>query len=436
MADLFEAAGLTPPNPAPLAERLRPRSLGEVAGQDHLLSPEGPIGRMAAARRLSSMILWGPPGVGKTTIARLLAQAAGYEFQQISAVFSGVADLKKAFEQARVRRHAGQATLLFVDEIHRFNRAQQDGFLPWVEEGVVTLVGATTENPSFELNGALLSRCQVFVLRRLDEAAQSALLERAEAAEGRVLPLTAEARSALVALADGDGRYLLTLAETLFGLASAKPLDPAALGQVLQKRSPAYDKDREGHYNLISALHKSIRGSDPDAALYWLARMLEGGEEPLFIARRLVRAAMEDIGSADPMSLVLANAAREAFEHLGSPEGELALAQLTVHLACAPKSNAIYTAFSRARKAARETGSLPPPAHILNAPTRLMKSLGYGEGYVYDHDAEGGFSGQDYFPEGMGRRTFYEPRGEGSEARIRERLERWAAMRGRKQEGR
>ena len=436
MADLFEAAGLTPPNPAPLAERLRPRSLDEVAGQDHLLSPEGPIGRMAAARRLSSMILWGPPGVGKTTIARLLAQAAGYEFQQISAVFSGVADLKKAFEQARVRRHAGQATLLFVDEIHRFNRAQQDGFLPWVEEGVVTLVGATTENPSFELNGALLSRCQVFVLRRLDEAAQSALLERAEAAEGRVLPLTAEARSALVALADGDGRYLLTLAETLFGLASATPLDPAALGQVLQKRSPAYDKDREGHYNLISALHKSIRGSDPDAALYWLARMLEGGEEPLFIARRLVRAAMEDIGSADPMSLVLANAAREAFEHLGSPEGELALAQLTVHLACAPKSNAIYTAFSRARKAAQETGSLPPPAHILNAPTRLMKSLGYGEGYVYDHDAEGGFSGQDYFPEGMGRRTFYEPRGEGSEARIRERLERWAAMRGRKQEGR
>ncbi len=436
MADLFEAAGLTPPNPAPLAERLRPRSLGEVAGQDHLLSAEGPIGRMAAARRLSSMILWGPPGVGKTTIARLLAQAAGYEFQQISAVFSGVADLKKAFEQARVRRHAGQATLLFVDEIHRFNRAQQDGFLPWVEEGVVTLVGATTENPSFELNGALLSRCQVFVLRRLDEAAQSALLERAEAAEGRVLPLTAEARSALVALADGDGRYLLTLAETLFGVASATPLDPAALGLLLQKRSPAYDKDREGHYNLISALHKSIRGSDPDAALYWLARMLEGGEEPLFIARRLVRAAMEDIGSADPMSLVLANAAREAFEHLGSPEGELALAQLTVHLACAPKSNAVYTAFSRARKAARETGSLPPPAHILNAPTQLMKSLGYGDGYVYDHDAEGGFSGQNYFPDGMARRTFYEPRGEGSEVRVRERLERWAAMRGREPEGR
>jgi putative ATPase len=391
---------------------------------------------MAAAHRLSSMILWGPPGVGKTTIARLLAQAAGYEFQQISAVFSGVADLKKAFEQARVRRHAGQATLLFVDEIHRFNRAQQDGFLPWVEEGVVTLVGATTENPSFELNGALLSRCQVFVLRRLDEAAQSALLERAEAAEGRVLPLTAEARSALVALADGDGRYLLTLAETLFGVASATPLDPAALGLLLQKRSPAYDKDREGHYNLISALHKSIRGSDPDAALYWLARMLEGGEEPLFIARRLVRAAMEDIGSADPMSLVLANAAREAFEHLGSPEGELALAQLTVHLACAPKSNAVYTAFSRARKAARETGSLPPPAHILNAPTQLMKSLGYGDGYVYDHDAEGGFSGQNYFPDGMARRTFYEPRGEGSEVRVRERLERWAAMRGREPEGR
>ena len=435
MADLFEAAGLTPPNPAPLAERLRPRTLGEVAGQDHLLSPEGPIGRMAASRRLASMVLWGPPGVGKTTIARLLAQAAGYEFQQISAVFSGVADLKKAFEQARLRRQAGQATLLFVDEIHRFNRAQQDGFLPWVEEGVITLVGATTENPSFELNGALLSRCQVFVLRRLDEAAQEALLARAEAAEGRALPLTEAARSALVALADGDGRYLLTLAETLFGIDSATPLDPAALGRLLQKRSPAYDKDREGHYNLISALHKSIRGSDPDAALYWLARMLEGGEEPLFIARRLVRAALEDIGSADPMSLVLANAAREAYEHLGSPEGELALAQLTLHLACAPKSNAVYSAFSRARKAARETGSLPPPAHILNAPTRLMKSLGYGEGYVYDHDAEGGFSGQDYFPEGMGRRTFYEPRGEGSEARVRERLERWAGMRAKRQGG-
>ncbi|MFM8755001.1 MAG: replication-associated recombination protein A [Phenylobacterium sp.] len=430
MADLFEAAGLTPPNPAPLAERLRPKTLDQVAGQDHLLSPDGPIGRMAASRRLSSMVLWGPPGVGKTTIARLLAQAVGYEFQQISAVFSGVADLKKAFEQARLRRQAGQATLLFVDEIHRFNRAQQDGFLPWVEEGVVTLVGATTENPSFELNGALLSRCQVFVLRRLDEAAQSALLARAEASEGCVLPLTPEARSALIALADGDGRYLLTLAETLFGIASAVPLDPEGLGRLLQRRSPAYDKDREEHYNLISALHKSIRGSDPDAALYWLARMLEGGEEPLFIARRLVRTAMEDIGSADPMSLVLANAAREAYEHLGSPEGELALAQLTVHLACAPKSNAVYTAFTRARKAARETGSLPPPAHILNAPTRLMKSLGYGEGYVYDHDAEGGFSGQDYFPEGMGRRTFYEPRGEGSEARVRERLERWAQMRG------
>jgi putative ATPase len=429
MADLFEAAGLTPPNPAPLAERLRPRTLGEVAGQDHLLSAEGPIGRMAASRRLASMVLWGPPGVGKTTIARLLAQAAGYEFQQISAVFSGVADLKKAFEQARVRRQAGQATLLFVDEIHRFNRAQQDGFLPWVEEGVVTLVGATTENPSFELNGALLSRCQVFVLRRLDEAAQEALLGRAEAAEGRALPLTGAARSALVALADGDGRYLLTLAETLFGVGSATLLDPAALGRMLQKRSPAYDKDREGHYNLISALHKSIRGSDPDAALYWLARMLEGGEEPLFIARRLVRAAMEDIGSADPMSLVLANAARETFEHLGSPEGELALAQLTVHLACAPKSNAVYTAFSRARQAARETGSLPPPAHILNAPTRLMKSLGYGEGYVYDHDAEDGFSGQNYFPEGVARRRFYEPRGEGAEGRVRERLERWAQMR-------
>lgn len=435
MADLFQAAGLTPQDSAPLAERLRPRMLADVVGQDHLLSPDGPIGRMAATRRLSSMVLWGPPGTGKTTIARLLARASGYEFQQISAVFSGVADLKKAFEQARVRRHAGQATLLFVDEIHRFNRAQQDGFLPWVEDGTITLVGATTENPSFELNGALLSRCQVFVLRRLDEAAQSSLLARAEAAEGRRLSLTQEARSALVSMADGDGRYLLTLAETVFGFDTATPLDLEALGRLLQKRSPAYDKDREGHYNLVSALHKSIRGSDPDAALYWLARMLDGGEEPLFIARRLVRAASEDIGSADPMSLVLANAAREAYEHLGSPEGELALAQLTVHLACAPKSNAVYTAFASARKAAKETGSLPPPDHILNAPTRLMKSLGYGQGYVYDHDAEEGFSGQDYFPEGMARQAFFRPRGEGAEARVRERLERWTELRARREGG-
>jgi putative ATPase len=429
MADLFEAAGLTPKPPTPLADRLRPQRLEEVVGQDHLLGPEGPIRRMADARRLSSMILWGPPGTGKTTIARLLAKEAGYEFQQLSAVFSGVADLKKAFETARTRRLAGQATLLFVDEIHRFNRAQQDGFLPFVEEGIVTLVGATTENPSFELNGALLSRSQVYVLKRLDDEALETLLSKAEAHEERALPLEPDARQALVALADGDGRYMLTMAETLFNIASAKPLTVKELGQVLQKRSPAYDKDREEHYNLISALHKSIRGSDPDAALYWLARMLSGGEDPLFIARRLIRAAAEDIGEADPLSLLLANAAKDTYDFLGSPEGEIALAQLTIHLATAPKSNAVYTAYKAAMKAAKETGSLMPPAHIRNAPTKLMRDLGYGQGYAYDHDTAEGFSGQNYFPEGMARRTFYQPKGEGAETRVKERLERWAAMR-------
>jgi putative ATPase len=429
MSDLFQAAGLTPHAPSPLADRLRPQSLDEVVGQQHLLGPEGPIGRMAAAHRLASMILWGPPGTGKTTIARLLAKAGGYEFQQISAVFSGVADLKKAFEQARARRMAGQSTLLFVDEIHRFNRAQQDGFLPFVEEGIVTLVGATTENPSFELNGALLSRCQVFVLKRLTEDSLEQLLQRAETAENRPLPVDAEARSSLVAMADGDGRYLLTLAETLFSIGTDSPLNPTQLGQFLQKRRPAYDKDREEHYNLISALHKSVRGSDPDAALYWLARMLEGGEDPLFIARRLVRMASEDIGAADPLSLLLTTAAKDAYDFLGSPEGELALAQAVVHMASAPKSNAVYVAYKAARRAAKETGSLMPPSHILNAPTKLMKSLGYGDGYAYDHDVEGGVSGQNYFPDGMERRRFYEPKPVGAEAKARERLEAWGKVR-------
>ncbi len=438
MADLFEAAGVAPAAPpveapppdAPLAERLRPRVLSEVVGQAHLLGPEGPIGRMAAAHRLSSMILWGPPGVGKTTIARLLAREAGYAFHQLSAVFSGVADLKRAFEEARRRRAAGQPTLLFVDEIHRFNRAQQDGFLPFVEEGVVTLVGATTENPSFELNGALLSRCQVFVLQRLDSGALGELLARAEAEAGRPLPLTPPAREALVAMADGDGRYALTLAEALLNLGpDAAPLDPAGLAQALQRRATAYDKDREQHYDLISALHKSIRGSDPDAALYWFARMVEGGEEPLFLARRLVRAASEDVGAADPTALIFAAAAKDAYDFLGSPEGELALAQLVVHLAAAPKSNAVYAGFKAARAAARQTGSLPPPHHIRNAPTRMMRELGYGQGYRYDHDETEGFSGQSYWPEEMEPQRFYRPRGEGAEARVRERLERWDALR-------
>lgn len=436
MSDLFEASGIHPPD-APLADRLRPQTLDQVVGQDHLLGEGGPIRRMIEAGRLGSMILWGPPGTGKTTIARLLAKAAGYEYQSISAVFSGVADLKKAFEAARMRRAAGQQTLLFVDEIHRFNRAQQDGFLPFVEEGIVTLVGATTENPSFELNGALLSRSQVYVLKRLDDAALDQLLDRAAALMERPLPLTPEARHAMLALADGDGRYLLTMSEVLFHLPSPDRggdlLDVQALAGVLQKRAPAYDKSREEHYNLISALHKSVRGSDPDAALYWLARMLNGGEDPLYLARRIVRMAVEDIGQADPLSIMVANAAKDTYDFLGSPEGELALAQAVVHLATAPKSVGVYEAFKAAKKAAHETGSLMPPAHIRNAPTKLMKSLGYGKGYQYDPDTPEGFSGANFFPDEMERRTFYKPKGEGHEEKVKARLERWAAMRARAQ---
>ena len=424
MTELFEAQA-----PRPLADRLRPAVLGEVLGQDHLIGPDGPIGRMLAARRLASMILWGPPGSGKTTIARLLAEVTDLAFEQMSAVFSGVADLRKVFARGKERRLAGRGTLLFIDEVHRFNRAQQDGFLPYVEDGTVILVGATTENPSFELNAALLSRCQVFVLKRLDEAAMAELLRRAEADSGRPLPLDAEARTALVAMADGDGRYVLNLAEELFAQPVGEPLDTQALVAVVQKRAPLYDKAQEGHYNLISALHKSLRGSDTDAALYWLARMLAGGEDPRYIARRLVRFASEDVGLADPQALTQTLAAWEAYERLGSPEGELALAQAAIYLGSAPKSNAAYKAFSESSRAAREAGSLMPPKHILNAPTRLMQDLGYGEGYEYDHDAPDAFSGQDYFPEGMARQRFYRPAPRGFEREIAKRLEYWEKLR-------
>jgi putative ATPase len=438
MADLFAAD--EPPSPppagtpddAPLADRLRPQSLDEVVGQEHLTGPEGAIGRMVAAGKLASMILWGPPGTGKTSIARLLADAVGLRFVAISAVFSGVADLKKVFAEAREHRRIGRQTLLFVDEIHRFNRAQQDGFLPYVEDGTVILVGATTENPSFELNGALLSRAQVLILNRLDATALSRLLDKAEALEGRALPLTGEAREALIATADGDGRFLLNQAETLFSVELEAPLDAAGLAALLHRRVAVYDKDREGHYNLISALHKSIRGSDPQAALYYLARMLTAGEEPLYLLRRLTRAAVEDIGLADPQALVQCVAAKDTYDFLGSPEGELAIVQACLYLATAPKSNAAYAAQKAAWRSARETGSLLPPKNILNAPTKLMQQIGYGKDYQYDHDAEGGFSGDNYWPEEMQPQTFYSPTDRGFEKRIAERLAWWEEQRSRK----
>ncbi len=439
MADLFatdeQTAPAEAPTSGPLADRLRPQRLDQVVGQEHLTGPEGAIGRMVAAGRLSSIILWGPPGTGKTTIARLLADAVGLRFVAISAVFSGVADLKKVFAEAREYARIGRKTLLFVDEIHRFNRAQQDGFLPYVEDGTVTLVGATTENPSFELNAALLSRAQVLILHRLDHKALCKLLDRGEELESRPLPLTPEARDALVASADGDGRFLLNQAETLFSVSFEAPLDSVALGDFLQRRVAVYDKDREGHYNLISALHKSIRGSDPQAALYYLARMLTAGEEPLYVLRRLTRAAVEDIGLADPNALVQCIAAKDTYDFLGSPEGELAIAQACLYLATAPKSNAAYAAQKAAWRSAKETGSLMPPANILNAPTKLMKQIGYGKGYTYDHDAEDGFSGDNYWPDEMTPQSFYNPTDRGMEKRIAERMAWWDEMRAKRRDG-
>lgn len=431
MADLFykdhephEAA------PRPLADRLRPDALGNVVGQDHLTAEGASLRRMMEGGRIASMILWGPPGCGKTTLARIIAAGSGRHFEQISAIFSGVADLKRVFESARLRARSGQSTVLFVDEIHRFNKSQQDAFLPVVEDGTIILIGATTENPSFELNAALLSRCQVFVLKRLDDTALEQLLQRAEEAAGAKLPLTPEARETLKAIADGDGRYALTVAEQV--LAQGKTLDRESLMTVVNRRAPLYDKSDDGHYNLISALHKSVRGSDPDAALYWFARMLAGGEDPRFIARRMTRMAVEDIGLADPQALPQCIAAWDTFERLGSPEGELALAQALVYIATAPKSNAVYVAYKGATGAARDTGSLMPPKHILNAPTQLMKAEGYSDGYQYDHDTPDAFSGQDYFPCEMGRHQFYDPPERGFEREIRKRLDYWRKLRAQK----
>jgi putative ATPase len=429
-ASLFAAAGLDQDAPRPLADKLRPRALSEVVGQDHILGPDGALTRMLETRTLGSLIFWGPPGTGKTTVARLLADATELHFEQISAVFSGVADLKKVFDAARARRETGKGTLLFVDEVHRFNKAQQDSFLPVMEDGTVVLVGATTENPSFELNAALLSRARVLVFHSLGPDAIEKLFARAEEIEHRRLPLDDEARAVLVRMSDGDGRAALTLAEEVWRAARKDEVFNATeLQAILQRRAPIYDKSADGHYNLISALHKSVRGSDPDASLYYLARMLDAGEDPLYIARRVVRMAIEDIGLADPQALVIANAAKDAYDFLGSPEGELAIAQAVIYVATAPKSNAAYAAFGAAKRVAKDAGSLVPPKHILNAPTGLMKDEGYGAGYEYDHDSEHGFSGQDYFPESLGRQTFYDPPERGFEREIRKRLEYWKKLR-------